>query len=104
MTQLQRPEDSRVSVKNVPGSGRGTFATLNLDAGCQVLQIAQPLLLVLDVANISRYCDYCYRSPYDQSTFAGQDPILNLVRCKDCKTVRYCGQVSTSMATLTERC
>ncbi|KIV98269.1 hypothetical protein PV10_01936 [Exophiala mesophila] len=93
MSPLQLPQDSRVYVKEIPGCGRGTFASTHLDAGCQILQIPQPLVLILDVANISRYCDYCYRSPYDQTTFAGQDTILKLVRCKACKTVRYCGQL-----------
>ncbi|GAA5910028.1 uncharacterized protein JCM6883_000528 [Sporobolomyces salmoneus] len=74
---------SSLSVRTVPGKGRGIVAEDSFTPGSTLLSTT-PLISVLDQRNIFQRCSACYRLSEDT---AAQKPLL---QCSRCHIVQYC--------------
>ena len=86
-------EDENVVTEYHPGRGNGLFATRDIASNSQALFIARPLLCVLDNPRLTSYCDYCFKSPSDNSTWTEGQQIQTLKKCTGCNVLRFCGRV-----------
>lgn len=87
-------EEQNVYKKYSSGRGNGLFAADDLRVKFRVLFVARPLLMVLDTAQLKSHCDYCFKSPSDNSIFSEAGRIDTLKRCTGCSVLRFCDRVS----------
>ncbi|KAF2436620.1 SET domain-containing protein [Tothia fuscella] len=79
---------------NIPGAGRGLFASKKLGSGEAILTIDRPLLCVLSNANLMDTCANCLSSS-SGSILASQESLhgnVVLSSCSRCKQLKYCGK------------
>ncbi|KAK5047897.1 hypothetical protein LTR84_006085 [Exophiala bonariae] len=77
----QAIDDSNVHKKHSTDRGNGLFATHDLHVKSQVVFVARPLLMVLDTAQLRSHCDYCFKSPEDNSAAPETVETGTLKRC-----------------------
>jgi len=85
-------------IKNSPVSGRGLFATKDLQAGELIFSIERPLVCVLDGTHLDDTCANCFVSsqgPPIGRTVRDVDDV-QLKACARCKQMKFCGKVNTT--------
>lgn len=91
-------------IRATPATGEGLFTTRALAAGEEVLAIERPVIALPDERHLPEVCEWCFRWPgggdgrrREEEKSDGEkvgDGAEELMQCRACKVVRYCGKVS----------
>lgn len=91
---------------NSPASGKGAFASRDMNVSEIIIRFTEPYLMALDTPRLSDTCYKCHnqpstcngrfsRSTEPEATHTNSDGDEFLKKCAGCKVVRYCDLVCT---------